>query len=174
LTLEETHALSSPTLPFNQLAEQCQTAGWTAENVARIAAESSRSFRVHDDEVAIFFLYPANLSPVGMLPLNGSSIAGRTATSKRPEIINNLPRMRHASIFEAVPLDSKTRPRKPDKNATVIQKMMSVPVVGPAGVLGVVQIRRKGSTQQSSGPDFQPADLQRLIAAANVLAKCFK
>ena len=150
--------------------------------MAKIAAELSRSFRVHDDEVAIFkieqgqlkFLYPANLSPVGMLPLNGSSIAGRTATSKRPEIINNLPQMRHASIFEAVPLDSKTRARKPDKNATVIQKMMSVPVVGPAGVLGVVQICRKGSTQQSSGPDFQPADLQKLIAAANVLAICFK
>ena len=83
--------------------------------------------------------------------------------------------MRHASFFESVPVDSKTRnSQKPGKVAMVIQKMMSVPVIGPAGVLGVIQISRKGASPKASGPDFQPTDLQRLASAAAVLAKCFK
>ncbi|MBV9146501.1 MAG: GAF domain-containing protein [Acidobacteria bacterium] len=179
--------MASSTLPFNQLAEQCQAAGLNAENAARIASELSRSFGVHDDEVAIFkleqaqlrFIYPPSLSNVGMIPLNHStSVAARTANTKRPEAINNFPQMRHASIFEAVPVDSRTRSQKPDqkpeKIAMPIQKMMSVPVIGPAGVLGVIQLSRKGSTPHAAGPDFQHTDLQRLTAAANVLAKCFK
>jgi len=176
--------LASSALPFNQLAEQCQAAGLTNENAAKIALELSKSFGVHDDEVAIYkleqaqlrFIYPAKLSNVGMIPLNhSSSVAARTANTKRPEAINNFPQMRHASVFEAVPVDSKTRGnQKPDRAAMVIQKMMSVPVVGPAGVLGVIQISRKGVTQQAAGADFQPGDLQRLVSVANVLAKCFK
>ena len=179
--------MASPTLPLNQLAEQCQAAGLTPENAAKIAAELSRSFGVHDDEVAIFklenaqlrFMYPPSLSNVGMIPLNhSSSVAARTANSKRPEAINNFPQMRHASVFEAVPVDSRTRSQQPDqkpqKIAMVIQKMMSVPVIGPSGVLGVIQLSRKGSSPQAAGADFQATDLQRLFAAANVLAKCFK
>lgn len=175
--------MASSALPFNQLAEQCQAAGLTPENIARIAAELSRSFGVHDDEVAIFkiehahlkFMHPTKLSSVGMIPLNSNSVAARTANSKRPEVFNNFSQMRHASVFEAVPVDSKTRgPQKPDKSAMVIQKMMTVPVIGPAGVLGVIQVSRKGATQRSAGLDFQPGDLQRLTSAANVLAKCFK
>jgi hypothetical protein len=178
--------LASSTLPFNQLAEQCQAAGLTPENAARIAVELSRSFGVHDDEVAIFkleqsqlrFVYPPSLSNVGMIPLNhSSSVAARTANTKRPEAINNLSQMRHASVFEAVPVDSNTRSKKPDqkseKVAIPIQKMMSVPVIGTNGVLGVIQLSRKGTSPHTAGPDFQLADVQRLVAAANVLAKCF-
>jgi len=179
--------LASSTLPINQLAEQCQGAGLSPENAAKIAGELSRTFGVHDDEVAIYkleqaqlrFVYPPSLSNVGMIPLNhSSSVAARTANTKRPEAINNFPQMRHASVFESVPVDSRTRSQKPDqkpeKVAMVIQKMMSVPVIGPAGVLGVIQVSRKGQSPQAAGADFQPMDLQRLVAAANVLAKCFK
>jgi hypothetical protein len=176
--------LASSTLPFNQLAEQCQATGLTPENAAKIAVELSRTFGVHDDEVAIFkleqaqlrFIYPPSLSNVGMIPLtHTSSVAARTANTKRPEALNNFAQMRHASFFEAVPVDSKTRSnnQKPEKVAIAIQKMMSVPVVGPAGVLGVIQVSRKGTSPQAAGADFQPMDLQRLVAAANALAKCF-
>lgn len=174
--------MASSALPLNQLAEQCQAAGLTPDNVLKIATELSRSFGVHDDEVALFkieqaqlkFMHPTKLSTVGMIPLNSNSVAARTANSKRPEIINNFSQIRHSSVFESIPVDSKTRTKKPEKSAMVIQKVMSVPVVGPGGVLGVIQVSRKGATQQSAGPDFQPGDLQRLLAAANVLAKCFK
>lgn len=177
--------MASSTLPFSQLAEQCQGSGLTPENASKIAAELSKSFGVHDDEVAIYkleqaqlrFMYPPTLSNVGMIPLNhSSSVAARTANTKRPEAINNFPQMRHASVFESVPVDSRTRKpdQKPEKVAMVIQKMMSVPVIGAAGVVGVIQLSRKGQSPQAAGADFQPTDLQRLVQAANVLAKCFK
>jgi hypothetical protein len=180
-------SLASSTLPFNQLAEQCHEAGLTPDNAAKIATELSRSFNVHDDEVAILkleqsqlrFIYPPSLSNVGMIPLShSSSVAARTANTKRPEAINNFPQMRHASVFEAVPVDSRTRSSKPDqkpeKVAMTIQKMMSVPVVSATGVVGVIQISRKGTSPHAAGADFQTSDLQRLVAAANALAKCFK
>ena len=176
--------MSSSSLPFHQLAEQCQATGLTNENVAKIAGELARGFGVHDDEVAIFkleqshlkFMYPLSLSNVGMIPLNNSSsVAARTASSKRPEAINNFPQMRHASFFESVPVDSKTRSQqKQQKVAMTIQKMMSVPVMGASGVLGVIQISRKGASSKAAGPDFQSNDLQRLTSAATALAKCFK
>jgi hypothetical protein len=124
------------------------------------------------------FMYPPSLSKVGVIPLNHtSSVAARTANTKRPEALNNFAQMRHASVFESVPVDSKTRSKpdqKPEKIAMAIQKMMSVPVVGPSGVLGVIQVSRKGTSPHAAGPDFQQMDLQRLVAAANALAKCFK
>jgi hypothetical protein len=168
---------------LHQLAEECAVGGLSKENAERIAAELSKSFQVHDDEIAIFrlqnsqlnFVFPTRLSTVGMIPLNHTnSVASRTANTRRPEIINNLPQMKHASVFEAVPIESKTRGPHPASSAIVIQKMMSVPVLGPSGVLGVIQLSRKGTSAKSAGPDFQPADLQRLVVAAQALAKCFK
>lgn len=176
--------MGSSAITFNQLADQCQAGGLSSENAAKIALELSRNFGVHDDEVAIFkleqtqlkFIYPPSLSNVGMIPLNNSSsVAARTATSRRPEAINNFPQMRHASFFESVPVETKTRnQQKQQKVALVIQKVMSVPVIGPTGVLGVIQISRKGHSSKAAGPDFQPGDLQRLSSAASALAKCFK
>ena len=175
--------MASSTLPFSQLADQCQATGLTPENIARIAGELSRSFGVHDDEVAILkleqnqlrFIYPPQLSNVGMIPLSHShSLAARTANTKRPEVVNNFAQMRHAIVFESVPVESKTRTGKSERNAMVVQKVMSVPVIGPAGVVGVIQLSRKGSTSKAAGADFFPSELSRLAAAASALAKCFR
>ena len=177
--------MSSSTLPFAQLADQCQAAGLSPENAANIAHELSRAFGVHDDEVALFklekaqlkFIYPPSLSNVGAIPLShATSLAARTANTKRPEIMNNFSQTKHASIFESVPVDSKTRSggTKAEKVALIIQKVMSAPVAGPSGVIGVIQISRKGTSPKAAGPDFQPSDLQRLLSAASALAKCFK
>ncbi len=177
--------MASSTLPFAQLADQCQAAGLSPENAAKIAHELSRNFGVHDDEVAIFrlenaqlkFLYPPSLSNVGAIPLShATSLAARTANTKRAEIMNNFSQTKHASIFESVPVDSKTRSggTKSQKVAMTIQKVMSAPVMGPSGVVGVIQISRKGTNPRAAGPDFQPAELQRLLSAAGALAKCFK
>ena len=175
--------MAASTLPFNQLADQCQASGLTTENTAKIAGQLSRSFGVHDDEVAILkleqnqlkFIYPPQLENVGMIPLShGHSLAARTANTKRPEIINNFAQMRHASVFESVPVESKTRTGKTERNAMPVQKVMSAPVIGAAGVVGVIQISRKGSTPKAAGADFFPSELSRLSAAASALAKCFK
>jgi hypothetical protein len=175
--------LATAAIGFAQIAGECEQEGLSSENAARIAAELSRTFQVHDDEIAIFrlqnsqlkFVFPVRLSTVGMIPLNHTnSVAARTANTRRPEIINNLPQMKHASVFEAVPIESRTRGPQPATSAIAIQKMMSVPVLGPAGVLGVIQLSRKGVSPKAAGLDFQPTDLQKLVNAAHALAKCFK
>ena len=175
--------MAASTLPFNQQNDQCQASGLTTENTAKIAGQLSRSFGVHDDEVAILkleqnqlkFIYPLQLENVGMIPLShGHSLAARTDNTKRPEIINNFAQMQHASVFESVPVESKTRTGKSERNAMPVQKVMSAPVIAVAGVVGVIQISRKGSTPKAAGADFFPSELSRLSAAASALAKCFK
>jgi hypothetical protein len=102
-------------------------------------------------------------------------LAVRTANSKRPEIVNNFARTRHASFFEMVDVGGKSK--EPGKKATkeeqVIQKIMSVPVISVSKVLGVIQVCRKGATAPASGLDFSPADLQKLVSIATSLARCF-
>lgn len=174
---------TAPIAAVTQLAAACEPEGLSAANCEKIASELARLFNVHDDEVALLkvqnaaqlvFVYPPKLANVGIIPLtNSSAVAARTANSKKAEILNNFPQAKHASIFEAIKIGSKTRQQAPDGPLT-IQKLMSVPVVAPEGALGVIQVSRKGSSAQSAGADFMPADLQKLVACANALAKCFK
>ena len=51
---------------------------------------------------------------------------------------------------------------------------MSAPVVGKSGVLGVIQVCRKGATPHDAGRDFTPADLRNLTNIAQSLVKCFE
>ncbi len=177
--------MSSVTVPFPQLVDQCEAEGLTPMNCTKIAAELAKTFGVFEDEVAILmvvnnaylkFKYPPKLVDVGIIPLsNTGSTAVRTVSSKRPEILNNFTQVKHASIFEAVPVASKARSmQSKGKAANSIQKMMSAPVTGPGGVIGVIQVSRKGTSPQVAGADFTPADLQKLVTSANLLAKCFK
>jgi hypothetical protein len=176
--------MATPVLSFQQIVSECEPQGLSTENCARLAREMAKIFGVFDDEVAILrvvnnnhlkFLYPDKLSQVGVIPLNNSTaVAARTALSRRPEVLNNFTQIKHASIFEAVPVHSKTRPQQPEKNASVIQKIMTAPVLGPNGVLGIIQISRKGVSPQAAGRDFTPGDLQKLISMTQALTPCFK
>jgi transcriptional regulator with GAF, ATPase, and Fis domain len=178
--------MATPVIAFNQLANEFEDEGLTPHNAERLAGELAKTFSVQLDEVAIMrldktqlvFLYPSKLGQVGSIPLNtSSSVAARTATSKRAEAINNFAQTKHASVFESVKLtEKKTDPGiggvKEEKH--VIQKMMTVPVVGPNGVQGVIQISRKGTSAPAAGNDFSQMDLQKLVAIATALARCFK
>ncbi len=179
--------MATATVPFAQLATECEKDGLTPKNAERIGHELAKAFGVKEDEVGILriekqnlvFCYPAKLHSVGSIPLNTStSVAVRTSNSRRAEVINNFAQTKHTSIFEAVQLGSSGQHavggEKSDRHQHVIQKLMSAPVLGPAGTLGVIQISRKGTSAPSAGPDFAPADLQKLVAAAAAIAKCFK
>lgn len=179
--------MATPVLAFAQLANECEAEGLAAKNADKIGAELAKTFNVQADEVAVLkvekqslaFAYPTKLGHVGSIPINSSSsIAGRTATTKRAEIINNFAQTKHASVFESVDLGAKPKGGAPgekvDKHAHVIQKLMSVPVVTAAGVVGVIQVSRKGTSAPAAGPDFSPADLQRLVTIATALGKVFK
>ncbi len=179
--------MATPALAFAQLANEFEAEGLTPKNAERIGQELAKLFSVKEDEVGILriekqnliFCYPAKLHNIGSIPLNtANSVAVRTSNSRRAEIINNFALTKHTSIFEAVQLDSGGHPlglgEMSDRHLRVIQKLMSAPVLGPSGTLGVIQISRKGTAAPSAGPDFTAADLQKLVAAAAALAKCFK
>jgi transcriptional regulator with GAF, ATPase, and Fis domain len=178
--------MASPVIAFNQLASDIESDGMNPHHAERVAGELAKTFSVQSDEVAVMkleknqlvFLYPSKLGQVGSIPLNtSSSVAARTATTKRAEAINNFAQTKHASVFESVKLsEKKSDPNigavKEEKH--VIQKMMTVPVVGAAGVVGVIQVSRKGTSAPTAGNDFSQMDLQKLVAIATTLAKCFK
>ena len=180
--------MATAALPFAQIATECEAEGLTPKNAERIGHELAKTFGVKEDEVGILriekqnlvFCYPSKLHSVGSIPLNTStSVAVRTSNSRRAEVINNFAQIKHTSVFEAVQLSGSGGPAagggdKPDRHLHVIQKLMSAPVVGANGTLGVIQISRKGTSAPSSGADFTPGDLQKLVAAAAALAKCFK
>ena len=179
--------MATAAVPWAQLATECEKEGLTPRNAERIGKELAKTFGVHEDEVGILrlekqnlvFTYPAKLHNVGSIPLNTStSVAVRSCNSKRAEVINNFAQIKHTSVFEAIELGGppKISPsgEKIDRHTHVIQKLMSAPVIGPTGSLGVIQVSRKGTSAPSAGPDFSPADLQKLVAAAAALVKCFK
>jgi hypothetical protein len=180
--------MATAALPFAQIATECEADGLSPKNAERIGRELAKAFGVKEDEVGILriekqnlvFCYPTKLHNVGSIPLNTStSVAVRTSNSRRAEVINNFAQIKHTSIFEAVQLSGSGQQQassgeKSDRHLHVIQKLMSVPVLGTAGTLGVIQVSRKGTSAPSAGPDFTPLDLQKLVAVATALAKVFK
>jgi len=178
--------MATPALAFAQLATECEAEGLTPKNAERIGHELARIFAVKEDEVGILriekqhlvFCYPARLHNVGTIPLNTStSVAVRTANTHRAEVINNFAQIKHTSVFEAVELSSHPpvgKGEKSDYHLHLIQKLMSAPVLGSAGAIGVIQVSRKGASAPAAGADFTPPDLQKLVACASALAKCFK
>ena len=178
--------MATPAMAFAQLAAEIEAEGINTHNGAKIGTELAKTFNVHPDEVAVLklvkghlqFIYPEKLSQVGSIPINTStSVAARTANTKRAEAINNFAQTKHASVFESVELGGKKAEQlgaKHERHLHVIQKLMSVPVMAAAGVVGVIQISRKGDSAPAAGADFTQTDLQKLVAIATSLSKCFK
>ena len=175
--------MATPAAAFAQIATDCETEGLTPKNGEKIGQEIAKAFNVQPDEVGIMrvekanlvFVYPAKLHNVGSIPLNTTgSVAARCAQTKRAEVLNNFAQAKHTSIFESVDLKGKQQHAIGEKTErAVIQKLISVPVTGPAGVLGVIEICRKGISPPAAGPDFTPADMQKLVVIAGSLLKCF-
>jgi len=139
-----------------------------------ICASVAQIFRVRETEVALLklsgrllhFLHPAELQAAGAIPLASSSVAARTARTKQAERFNNFAKVEHFSVFEVVKLGDS------GPGEQVIQKLMSAPILTKTReVLGVIQISRKGPRPATAGPDFTPADLQKLESVAQWVAK---
>ena len=142
----------------------------------RISAEIAKIFRVRQTEVGLLwlegdflrFLFPIELQTAGAIPITGSAVAARTASTRQAVIFNRFPQVPHHSIFEQIKLkDTERLADMPDP----IQKMMSAPIMEDNGqVLGVVQVCRKGMTPGIAGPDFTDGDLDLLVRAARRIA----
>ena len=175
--------MATPATSLAELAGACAKEGLTPLNGEKLAHLMAAQFKVQDDEVAILrieetkliFVYPMKLHDVGYIPVNAtSSVAGRTAATKKPEVINNFAQTRHVSVFEAVDLSAGHPSLGAEKHEhPIIQKLMSAPIVKDGKVVGVVQVCRKGLTGPSAGVDFTPGDLQKVVAACADLSKCF-
>ncbi len=134
----------------------------------------AKIFRVEETEVALLelagsllnFLYPAELTAAGAIPLSSSAVAARTARTKQAEIFNGFTQVKHFSVFELVKLG------KTGLDAQVIQKLMSAPILAPNGaVIGVIQISRKAPRPAAAGPDFTADDLRKLESVAGRVAR---
>ena len=143
----------------------------------RACLKLAQILRVRRSEVALLrlekgslkFIFPPELRSAGVLPLSGSAVAARTASTRAPLLSNSFMRVKHVSLFEAVKLGAEEE----DKNLEQmpIQKIMSVPIVNSENVVGVAQISRKGLDPSISGADFTAEDLRQLEEAAKILAR---
>ncbi len=143
-----------------------------------VCLKLARILSVNRSEIALLrlekgslrFIFPVELRSAGVLPLSGSAVAARTAATRTPLLSNAFMRVRHASLFEAVKLSTAEEDRSMEQMP--IQKIMSVPIAADkGGVVGVIQVSRKGLDARLSGADFTGEDLKKLEKAAEILAK---
>jgi hypothetical protein len=145
----------------------------------RVCLKLAQILRVRRNEVALLrlekgslrFIYPAELRSAGVLPLSGSAVAARTATTRTPLLSNTFMRVKHVSLFEAVKLGVVEEEDRSQEQMP-IQKIMSVPVMNSGtNVMGVVQVSRKGLDVSVAGADFTAEDLKQLEQAAEILSR---
>jgi hypothetical protein len=150
-----------------------------APNSERACIKLAQLLRVRRSEVAVLrlekgslrFIFPRELRSAGVLPLTGSAVAARTASTRTPLLSNTFMRVKHVSLFEAVKIGAGEEEERSQEQMP-IQKIMSVPVIPPGGnVLGVVQISRKGLDASVAGADFTNEDLKQLEQAAEVFSR---
>src|SRR5689334_2927551 len=101
--------MATSVVTFQQIVSECESQGLSAEHSARVASEIAKAIGVFDDEVAflriinnnyVTLVYPEKLMQVGIIPLsNSTAVAARTALVRRPEVLNNLTQIQHASSF---------------------------------------------------------------------------
>ena len=144
----------------------------------RVCQKLAHILHVRRNEVALLrlekgslkFIFPPELRAAGVLPLSGSAVAARTASTRTPLLSNSFMRVKHVSLFEAVKLGAEVEDRGQDQMP--IQKIMSVPVASSDGaVIGVVQISRKGLDSSLSGADFTSDDLKQLEKIVEIIAR---
>src|SRR5271168_2894583 len=78
----------------------------------RACLKLAQILRVRRSEVALLrlekgslrFIFPQELRSAGVLPLSGSAVAARTASTRAPLLSNSFMRVKHVSLFEAVKL----------------------------------------------------------------------
>src|SRR5580704_7340470 len=173
---EQAGTAAAPARASNASVEHVLTQATTPQ---QFSAALAKLFGVRPTEVALMrlekgllnFVHPEQLKTAGSIPVSSSSaVAAHTASTKKTELFNAFVKVKHASIFESVKLNSSDEDvERTGQNA--IQKLMSAPILdAQRKVLGVVQVCRKGFDAGTAGPDFTQDDLQQLELAAKVLS----
>jgi len=161
---------------LERLAEALEVGGAAPVEIplGAVAEKIAKNLGVQTGEVAILgvstrwrhlhFLVPQALKNVGFIPMSSTSaLAARTARESKPEINNNFPSVRHATVFEGVKTATTT--------GESIQKIVSAPILCEGKVVGVMQVSRKGATVTEAGADFTAEDLGKVLALCRPLGK---
>ena len=129
----------------------------------RLAGFLADAFGGEKDEVAVLwnrgqslvFVWPDYLAQARELPVNSPlPIAANIFRSGRSFLDNKLLVHEHMVEYEFI--------KEADGEARRIWKMMGAAIAVDGERLGVLQISRKRSAFAEPGPDFTPADLERL------------
>lgn len=161
--------IEQPMNPIEDLKKLTREPQCTPQQLSKAVAQV---FGVRSTEIGLLFryeyflkfLFPVELQAAGSIPLSGSAVAARSASTKKADVYNNFARVPHRSIFETIKLKDIDAPQP-------IQKLMSAPVFGTDGeVVGVVQVSRKGDSSREAGPDFTKDNLDKLQVVAGILS----
>ncbi len=155
-------------------------AGASAAEIERgvqeiLVATLKQAFSLREDETALLllsldgdmlrFAYPPELAKGGSntFPVRFPSVAGRVAGGGGCVLSNCVQDEPHLAFYERVPVGGMA--------PSAIQKLLAVPLQGPeTRILGVVEISRRGRATEEAGPDFSPADQERLERLAAIAA----
>ena len=164
-----------PPIPHAQSVKEIEQLLRHEQSPESLCAAIAKVFQVRHSEVALLelrgqllsFVFPPELRAAGAIPVSSSAVAARTAQTNKAELFNRFTEVNHFSIFESVKAGGEPAP-----SGQTIQKLMSAPIVNPNGqVLGVIQVSRKASRPAIAGPDFTPADLEKLAEIARFVSK---
>jgi len=140
------------------------------------AREIAAFFAVEPHEVGLFqvdssgrtatFRWPPHSGNAIHIPLKTfiSSLVSETAKERRGLVDNHFVKTPHLHMFEHGLTERDQR--------LPVQRIMSVPVADADGTLRwILQLSRKGQTQEESGPAFTEQDLQALERVAVEFAR---
>lgn len=106
----------------------------------------SKEFKVNVEDIAILmeklgalsFIWPSTLASCAV-PIDLKSTAGKTFKEKKTFIFNKFAEVEHVSLFEKFVKDENF-------NTLPIQKIISAPFTKNTGIIGVIQVSRKGKS----------------------------
>jgi len=141
------------------------------------AVHIAATFSVTENEVAVLvkttdgtglrFAYPPNLAAgANVFPIKVWSFAGNVARTGIGAFDNAFTDKRHLSIYEHIRLDGP-------KSGT-IHKILAAPLKSERGVLGVVEVSRKGKDSAEAGLDFTSNDLALLYDILTRVSPCLE
>ncbi len=107
------------------------------------------------DRTFLSFAYPEYLVNAGTIPVNSiDSIPANIYRKGSYFLENNVHKIKHLAIFELI--------KTPQKKVLPIFKMMGMVIPADNDKIGVIEVSRRSTEFETSGPDFTDLDLSML------------
>lgn len=124
-------------------------------------------FLTNKEKTILSFACPAYLVNSGMIPVSSTEAYSATVfRTGRGIIENKLQQQKHLGIFEII--------RTPDSKLMPLWKMMAALIAIGDEKIGVIEISRRGTTEDDAGENFTQTDLELLDSTIKILAPYIK